>query len=143
MMCAAAAAAAAASARAAAAWVIAAPFAPAPAVHDTFRVRQLVAQAAFEAAAEAGKLGRVQAQVLLLGHLDRHRFERGEKRRAAQWTAAAAVAADHLGRVANADLPHLDPGSELGTELLDQLAEIHPAVGSEVKNDLRAVKRQL
>ena len=66
----------------------------------------------------------IEAEILLLGHLDRDRLERREKRRAAKRPAAGAVAADHLGLVADAHLPHLDARAELGGQLAHQLAEI-------------------
>src|SRR5437667_10961445 len=92
-----------ATAGATAARIVAAALAAAAAVHDTFGVGQLVAQAALEAPAEAGQLGGIETQILLLGHLDRHRLERGEKRRTAQRPAARAVSPDHLGLVTHAD----------------------------------------
>ena len=90
-----------------------------------FAVRQLVAQAAFQAAAHARQLRRVQAEVLLLGHLDRHRLERLQPGRAAQRAAAGAVAAEHLGFVAHADLAHLDAHPEMRGQIAHQLAEVH------------------
>src|SRR5262249_46895408 len=110
---------------------------------NAFRVWQLVAKTAFQPAAEARELRRVEAEVLLLGHLDRHRLERVEERGAAERAAAGAVAAVHLGLVAHADLAHLDARAEFGGELADQLAEIDAAVGGEIENQLRAVERLL
>src|SRR5262249_48964641 len=100
------------AARTTAGWVVASAFVAAAAVHDALGVRQLVAQAAFQAAAESRQLRRIQAQVLLLRHLVRDRLEGLQERRAAQRTPAGAVAADHLGFVADADLAHLDPRAE-------------------------------
>src|SRR5262252_1283076 len=128
---------------AAAAWIIAAAFAAAAAVLNAFRIRQLVAETAFQSAAQARELRRVEAQVLLLGHLDRHRLERVEKRRAAERPAAGPVAAVHLGFVTHTDLPHLDTRTEFGGKLAHELAEIDAAVGGEVENQLRAVERLL
>ena len=110
-------------------------------MHDAFGVGQLVAQAALEAPAQPRQLGGVEAQVLLLGHLDRNRLERGEERRTAQRPAARAVAPDHLGRVAHADLAHLDPRLEFRGQFLDQLAEIDAAVSREIEHELRPVER--
>jgi len=59
---------------------------------------------------------------------------------AAQRQAAAADAAQELGLVADADLAHLDAGLELGGQVLDQGAEIHPAVGGVVEHHLGAVE---
>src|SRR5205085_3369822 len=83
----------------AAARIVAAALAAASAVHDAFGVRQLVAETALQPAAQAGELRRIQTEVLLLRHLDRDRFERGQERGAAQRPAAGAVPANHLGLV--------------------------------------------
>src|SRR6516162_5472109 len=102
--------------------IIAAAFAAAPAVLNALRVRQLVSQTALEPSAEARELGGIQAQVLLLRHLDRDRLERVEERRAAERAATGAVPADHFGFVPNSNLAHLDPGPELPGKFADQLA---------------------
>src|SRR5258706_15368345 len=116
--------AAAATARAArsrtAAGRVAAPaFVAAAAATHALRVRQLVAEAALEPAAQAGEPRRIQAQVLLLGHFDRDRLECVQPGGAAQRPAARSVAAEHLGFVARADLAHLDARVVLGSELTD------------------------
>ena len=123
--------------------VVAAAFAAAAAVLHAFGVGQLVAQAALQPAAQARQLRRVEAQLLLLRHLDRHRLERRQKRRAAERTAARAVAADHLRFVAHADLPHLDARAELRRELAHELAEIDAAFGREIEDQPRTVERLL
>src|SRR5689334_8249670 len=69
---------------AAACRVVAAALTAAPTVLDARRVRQLVAQAALQAAAQPRQLRRVEAQSLLLGQLARDRLERVEERRASQ-----------------------------------------------------------
>src|SRR5215218_3262725 len=68
--------------------VVAAAFAAASAVLDALRIRQLVAETALQPAAQPGELRRVEAQVLLLRHLDRHRLERLQEGRAAERPAA-------------------------------------------------------
>ena len=68
----------------------------------------LVFEAAHEAAAGAGDLGWVQAEVLRLGHLDGHGDKIVQKLRAAEGPAADAETAEHLCLVAHADLPQLD-----------------------------------
>src|SRR5882724_11176349 len=133
---AAAAASGAATAAPASGWIVAAAFAATAAVLDAFGVRQFVPQAAFQPAAQPGQLGRVQAQVLLLGHLDRHGLERLKERRAAQRAPARAVASVDLRLVAHADLPHLDPRTEFGRELAHELAEIDTAVRGEIEDEL-------
>src|SRR5688572_3329321 len=100
-------------------------------------IRQLVAQTALEPAAQAGELRRIEAQLLLLGHLDRHRLEGGEKRRAAQGPAARSVAAKQLRLVADAHLTHLDARPELRRKLPNQLAEVDAGVGGEVEDQPR------
>src|SRR5712691_12061358 len=106
-------------------------------------VGKLVTETALEPAAQAGELRWIQAQVLLLGHLDRDGLERLQERRAAERTAAGTVPAVHLGLVANTDLPHLDPRPELRRELAHELAEVDPAVGGEIEEQLRSVERLL
>src|SRR5580765_1047235 len=133
----------AAAARATARRVVAAAFAAAATVRHAFRVGQLVPEAALEPAAQPRELRGVQAQFLLLGHLDRHRLERRQKRRAAERTSACPVAADHLGLVAHADLPHLDADVKLAGQLSDKLAEIYPAFSREVEDQPRAVELKL
>src|SRR5437868_435404 len=133
----------AAAARSAARRVVAAAFAPASAVLHAFRVRQLVAQAALQAPAQPRELRRVEAQLLLLHHLDRDRLEGLQERRAAERPAAGAVAAVHLRFVADADLPHLDPRAELRGELAHELPEVDAALRREIEDQLRAVERLL
>ena len=80
---------------------------------------------------------------LLLGHLDGNGLEVLQKAGAAEGLAADAEAADHLALVAHADLAQLDAGVEDAGQILDQFAEVHPAVGGEVEHDLGAVQRVL
>ena len=101
----------------------------------------LVFEAAHEPPASAGDLGGVQTEVLRLGHLDGDGLEIVEEFLAAERTAAHAESADHLGLVAHADLPELDARAEGGRQILDQLAEVHAALGREEEQDLAAVKR--
>ena len=100
-------------------------------------------QAAHQPAAGTGDLGRVQTQVLGLGHLDGHGQELVHELGAAEGPTADAQAADHLGLVSDADLPQLDAGAEHAGQVLDQLAEVHAAVGGKEKQDLAAVKAAL
>src|SRR5881392_2519933 len=100
------------SAIAAAGRVRAAAVVAAAGVFHAFAVGQLVAQAAFQPAALAGELRRIETELLLLGHLDRDRLERAQPGRAAERAAARTVAAEHLGFVADADLSHLDAHPE-------------------------------
>src|SRR5262249_50000016 len=121
-------------------WVVAATLAAAAAVLHALRVGKLVPQAALEAAAEAGQLRRVEAQILLLPHLDGARLDRLQERRAAQRPPAPAVAPVHLRLVAHADLAHLDARAELRGELAHEFPEIDAAVGREIEDQLRAVE---
>src|SRR5262245_7004693 len=100
------------AAGAAAGRIVAAALVSTAAVDDALRVRQLVPQAALQAAAQPRQLRRVETEVLLLRHLDRDWLEGLQEGRAAQRPAAGAVAADHLGFVADADLAHLDARAE-------------------------------
>ena len=63
-----------------------------------------------------------------------------KKRLQQKGLAADAKAADHLALVAHADLAQLDAGVEDAGQILDQLAEVHAAVGGEVEHDLGAVE---
>src|SRR5580704_17587100 len=73
---------------AASARIVAAVFAAAPAVDDALGVGQLVPQTALQPPAEARQLRRVEAQVLLLRHLDGHRLKRHQEGRTAKRPAA-------------------------------------------------------
>ena len=108
---------------------------------DAFAVGDFVAQAALQATAHPRQLGRVQAEVLLLGHLDRHRLERLQPGRAAERTAAGAVAAEHPRFVSYADLAHLDPRPEVRGEVAHQLPEIDPAFSRVIEDQPRAVEQ--
>src|SRR4051794_41600269 len=107
--------------------VVTAALAAAAAMQGALRVWQLVAQAAFQPSAQPRQLRRIQAQVLLLGHLDRDWLEGLQEPRAAQPAAAGPVAAVHLRFVAHADLPHLRPRAEFGRQLADQFPGIDAA----------------
>src|SRR5262245_19938778 len=136
-------AAAATAAGSASAGVVAPALAAAAAMSHAFGIGQLVTQAAFQAAAQSGQLRGIQAELLLLGHLDGDRLERRQPRGAAERPATRPVPADHLRLVADADLPHFDAGVKLGRQLADELAEVDTAVSGEVEGQLRAVERQL
>ena len=101
----------------------------------------LVFQAAHQTAANTGDLRRIERKVLVLGQVDGDRMKVVEVGRAAQLTAAAAEAADHLRLVAHADLAQLDTGAEHAGQILDQLAEVYAAVRSEVEQQLVHVER--
>src|SRR6185436_19511262 len=117
----------------------AAPFVGAAAMLDALAVWQLVAEAALQPPAHPGQLRRIEAEVLLLRHPDRDRLEALQPRGAAQRPAARSVAAEHLGLVADADLPHLDATAEVSGEIADQLAEVDPSLGRVVKDQPRSV----
>src|SRR6185503_13280857 len=112
-------------------------------VRDAFAVGQLVAQAALQASALSRQLGRVETELLLLGHPDRDRLEGAQPGRAAEGAAARAVAAEHLGLVAHTDLPHLDPHAEVRREIAHQLAEVDARVGGVIEDEPRAVEQVL
>src|SRR5436190_393740 len=79
--------------------------------------RELVEQAALEPAAVAQEPRVRQGQVLRLRHPHRDRLEPPEVGRAAELAPARPDAVQDLGRVARADLPHLDPRAELAREV--------------------------
>ena len=101
----------------------------------------LIFQAAHQSAAGSGDFGRVEGQVLLLCHVDGHRLEIIQKRRAAQRPAADTQSAQYLCLIAHADLPQLNAGTEYRSQILDQFTEIHTAIRGEVKQYLVQVKR--
>src|SRR5262249_38680236 len=103
----------------------------------------LVAQAALQPPAHARQLRGVERQALLLRHLDRHRAELAQPARAAELTPARPDAAEALGLVAVADLLNLDSQVEGLGEIADEIAEVHPVVGKEVEDHLRAVEDAL
>ena len=119
-------------------------------VHQRFRLgrgleqiligRLLVVEAAHQAAAGAGDLGGIQAEILRLCHFDGHGLEILQKFPAAEGAAADAQTADHLGLVAHADLAQLYAGAQDGGQRLYQLTEVHPSVRREKEEDLAAVK---
>src|SRR4051812_38108688 len=115
----------------------------AAAVLDAIAVGQFIAEAAFQAAALPRELRGVQAELLLLGHLDRDRLERRQERRAAERPSARTVAAEHLGLVAHADLAHLDADVEVAGEVAHQLAEIDARLRGVIEDQPRAVERVL
>src|SRR2546429_6932979 len=75
--------------------------------------RELVDEAALEAAADTGELRLVQWQVLLFGHPYRDVRELVEPRGAAELAAARADAGHHLCLVAGAHPPELDARAEV------------------------------
>src|SRR5581483_6058886 len=102
-----------------------------------------VYETTLERAALTRHLRRVEHQALILGHLDRDRHERRQPRRAAQLAAARADAADQLGLVARADLPHLDARVQPLREILDQVAEVDPLLRREIEQHLARLERVL
>ena len=103
----------------------------------------LVLEAAHQPPADAGNFGRIQAEILRLGHLDRDRLEIVEEFAAAEGPSADAESADHLRLVAHADLAQLNARAEYGGEVLDQLPEVHTPVGGEEEEQLAAVEGAL
>src|SRR5690242_13131308 len=78
-----------------------------------FAVGQLVAETALQSAALPRQLRGIEAQLLLLRHLDRDGLERPEPGSAAERPSARAVAAEDARFVAHADLAHLDAHAEV------------------------------
>ena len=96
----------------------------------------LVLKAAHEPAAYSGYLCRRKRQALLLCHFDGYRRKVRKERLAADRPSAGAKAAKHLGLIAHAYLPKLNPGPEYAGKILYKLAEVHPSVRSEVEYNL-------
>ena len=99
--------------------------------------RVLVLQAAHQPPARPGDPQRVDGQVLVLGHPDRHRLEVLEEGGAAQVTAARPDPALQPGLVPRADLPQLDPPAEAAGQVADEGAEVDPARRAEVHGENR------
>ena len=97
--------------------------------------RVLVLQAAHQPPARPRDPHRVDRQVLVLGHPDRHRLEVLEEGGAAQVAAARADPALQPRLVPRADLPQLDPGLEPAAQVADQRAEVDPVRGAEVHHE--------
>eukprot|EP00913_Durusdinium_trenchii_P008773 g8239.t1 len=103
----------------------------------------LVAQAAFQPAAAAGDLVRVECGLLELGHLHRNGRHLGQVGVAADRFATVAVIGQQLGFVANADLPHLDTCAELLRERFDEISKVDPFLGQIVHDDAFAAEEML
>ena len=99
-----------------------------------------VLEAAHQPAAAPGNLGRVEGQVLFLGHLDGYRCELRQVRVAAKRPPAYAHSAENFRLIANADLPQLDARAENARKLLHKIPKINAAVRREVEEDLAVVK---
>ena len=99
-----------------------------------------IAQAAHEAAADPGNLGRIEGHALALGHADGNGLEIAQERRAAQGPAAAADATDHLGFVAQADLAQFDARAEDRRQVADEFAEVDAAVSRKEEDNLAHVE---
>ena len=97
-------------------------------------------QAAHQSAAHAGNLRGVQGQILLLGHLDGHRYEIRQMGMTAQWSSTDTDAAQNLCLIPDADLPQLDTGTEHAGQILYQLAEIDASVRGKIKQYLVIIK---
>ena len=100
----------------------------------------LVPQTAHEPAATARDLGSIDGQSLLLGHFDRNLSEIRQIGGAAKGPAAHAKTADEARLVADTDLPQFDAGVEHGGQVPHQFPEIHPPLGSEIKEQFGMVK---
>ncbi|OQA04591.1 MAG: hypothetical protein BWY66_02961 [bacterium ADurb.Bin374] len=102
-----------------------------------------MAETAEQTAADAGQLDRIQAQVLVLGHLGRDLGELGHELGAADFLAATAEAAEQFGLVANADLAQFDARAERRGEAFQQIAEIDLDVRLVIQDQPRLVEEIL
>src|SRR5437867_777715 len=96
---------------------------------------ELVEQATLEPATVAEEPAVAERHVLGLGHLHGDRVEVLEIGRAAELAAAGADAVHELGGVAGADLPHLDAGVELVSEVPHEMPEVHAVLRAEEDGD--------
>src|SRR3989449_4691659 len=97
--------------------------------------RELVEETALQPSAVAQQPVVGERHVLGLRHPHGDRLEAPEVGRAAELAAARPDAVHELGRVARADLAHLDPRVELACDVADQLAEVDAVLGIEVDGD--------
>ena len=97
-------------------------------------------ETAHQPPAGAGNLDGIEGKPLFLCHFDGNRLEIAHELMTAEGSAANAQSAEHLGFVAHADLPKLNPCAEHAGEILDKVAEIHTSLGGEVEDDLAVVK---
>ena len=104
---------------------------------------ELVAQTAHESSAHARYLLRVEREILLFGHADRHRAELAAQALAAQLLAAMSQTAHHARLVAHADLAHIHTHAELRRQLAHKIAEVDALLGLEVKDSLVTVEQVL
>ena len=101
---------------------------------------RLIFQTAHETSAAARYFGRVQGQVLFLGHLDGDRCELAQVCMAAERPSADPDPSEDLCLVTDTDLTQLDPRAEYARQILYQVAEVDAAVRCKVEKDLAVVK---
>jgi hypothetical protein len=109
-------------------------------VFHAFAVGKFVPQATLQSTAHPRQLRRVQAQVLLLRHLDRDGLEGLKERGAAERPAARPVPTEHPRFISHTDLAHLDTHSEMRGEVADELTEIHASFCRVIKDEAGAVE---
>jgi hypothetical protein len=91
-------------------------------------------EAAFQAAATAGNLGGIECGFLKFGHPHTNRRHHHHVSITANRFAAVAIIRQQFCFIAHADLSELDARVKLACQGLDQLSEIDPAFGDEVKD---------
>ena len=87
-----------------------------------------VFQAAHQSSAGTRNLRRIQRQILLLRHFDRHRDKIRQIGVAAKRPPADSVASENLRLIPHADLTQLNSCTENTCKILHQVAEIHSSV---------------
>ena len=102
----------------------------------------LVAKAAHEATAQARNLLRVQRQILVFRHANRHRIELAAQASAAQLLTAMPETADDASFVAHADLTHVDANVEFRSERAHEFAEIDALICLEIEDRLVAIEKE-
>jgi hypothetical protein len=78
--------------------------------------------------------------VLPFGHLDRDRLESLEPRRATQGAATRPVSAEDPRLVAGSNLSHLDPTTELRSQVANEISEIDSLLRREIEEETRSVE---
>ena len=100
--------------------------------------RELIGQTTHQTAANPGDLCRVEGQVLLLGHFYGDQVETIHELGTTKLPSATTDTTDHLGLIPHPDLAHLNPHSEFGGQIFDELSEIDSLFSREVEEGFGA-----
>ena len=100
---------------------------------------QFVVKTTLELAALSRELGGIEGKILITRRAGRYGLEIGEPGGTAKFTATDTNAAQSAGFLPHADLPHLDPDTELIGETLDEFSKIDALFSSIVEGGFLAV----